>query len=176
MVKSPSGGIGSPVGGSGGATHTPDTNQGSPKERDRDRDRDRDRHRDAGKNSSSYNNNSSNKERPYESGNIPGNKPLTDEPEVMTSPLTKENIENLEMKSMSVRRIADYTKNLRDNIEDILEERDNNKSQLYKCARKFRAFALDGDLKQGLSLLEDFESVKNPKQLAASRQSGEVGC
>jgi hypothetical protein len=102
-----------------------------------------------------------------------GSKPLADEPEIMTSPLTKENVENLEMKSMSVRRIADYTKNLRDNIEDILEEREKNKSQLFRCARKFKAFALDGDLKQGLSLLEDFESVKNPKH-QSGRQAGEV--
>mmetsp|Transcript_28461 Transcript_28461/g.40530 ORF Transcript_28461/g.40530 Transcript_28461/m.40530 type:complete len:455 (-) Transcript_28461:545-1909(-) len=63
----------------------------------------------------------------------------------------------------SLRKVADLSRNLREALGDVLDEREKNKSQTASLAKMFQAFTLDGDLDEGLNMQDYFEkNVSNP--------------
>ena len=58
---------------------------------------------------------------------------------------------------ISVRKIADMSRGLKECLSDLLEDRDKTSSYRSKMTRLFQKFALSGDLNAGLSLLADAE-------------------
>jgi hypothetical protein len=59
----------------------------------------------------------------------------------------------------SIRKLADMSRNLRECISDLLDDRDKTGSDRSKMAKLFKSFALDGDLDAGLKLLTDADDV-----------------
>jgi hypothetical protein len=61
----------------------------------------------------------------------------------------------------SLRKLADTARQLRDNISELLADRERKREQETEVAALFKAFTLDGDLEQGLKLMAHFEKVQN---------------
>lgn len=65
--------------------------------------------------------------------------------------------------SVSSKKMAEMTKHLRENLADILDEREKMRDDRKRIAKVFTSFALDGDLDSGLKLLS-FTSEVDEKE------------
>ncbi len=60
----------------------------------------------------------------------------------------------------SVRKLSDMSRGLRECLVDVLEDREKTKKEALRVADMYSAFALDGDLDQGLQLIDHFNEVR----------------
>jgi len=80
-------------------------------------------------------------------------------------------------KEVSVRKLADMSRTLKECVSEILDEREKVATHRVKMAKSFKAFVLEGDLDAGLRLLADSDEVqakhaKKLQALAASQGGG----
>ena len=61
--------------------------------------------------------------------------------------------------NVSVKKLADMSKNLKDCLSDLLDDRENTQKDLSRIATAFKLFALEGDLDEGLKLLEKTQQI-----------------
>lgn len=61
----------------------------------------------------------------------------------------------------SLRKLADTARQLRDNIGELLADRERKGQEDTDVAALFKAFTLNGDLEQGLKLMAHFEKVQS---------------
>lgn len=71
-------------------------------------------------------------------------------------------------------KLADMSTGLRECVVDILDDRDRMKSESNQLAESFRAFALEGDLDAGLTLMAHFDAVHAKAERAREAQNSDV--
>eukprot|EP00598_Pedospumella_elongata_P016784 CAMPEP_0185015064 /NCGR_PEP_ID=MMETSP1098-20130426/99629_1 /TAXON_ID=89044 /ORGANISM="Spumella elongata, Strain CCAP 955/1" /LENGTH=453 /DNA_ID=CAMNT_0027544177 /DNA_START=147 /DNA_END=1509 /DNA_ORIENTATION=- len=71
-------------------------------------------------------------------------------------------------------KLADMSTGLRECVVDILDDRDRMKSEANQLADSFHAFALEGDLDEGLKLMQHFESVRAKAEKARAAQDSDL--
>lgn len=72
----------------------------------------------------------------------------------------------------SVRKLTDMSRGLRECLVDVVEDRERAKKEQLRVADMYRSFALEGDLDQGLQLVDHFEGLR-AKAAAADRRAGD---
>lgn len=82
-------------------------------------------------------------------------------------------------KEVSVRKLADMSRSLKECVSEILDEREKVATYRVKMAKSFKQFVMEGDLDAGLRLLVDADEVhakqaKKLEALAASQEGDEV--
>lgn len=76
---------------------------------------------------------------------------------------------------VTVKRLAEMSKNLKDRLADLLDEKEKQFVHRLKMAKLFRAFSLNGDLDSALKLLTDADEVtqKDEKRRNYALNKGE---
>lgn len=64
------------------------------------------------------------------------------------------------------KKLADMSRGLRECLADILDDRDKRKKESMGVAKMFSSFALDGDLDEGLKLLDYFQTIQRQAEKA----------
>ncbi len=62
---------------------------------------------------------------------------------------------------ISMRKLAEYARNVRESVNDIIEEREQKKSEDNQLASLFHSFVVDGELDHGLQLMHHFDKIRN---------------
>jgi hypothetical protein len=62
---------------------------------------------------------------------------------------------------VSMRKLAEYARGVREAVVDIIEEREQRKTEEVDIANLFHSFVLDGDLDYGLQLMHHFGKIRN---------------
>eukprot|EP01034_Spumella_vulgaris_P024526 gene24526-30881_t len=73
----------------------------------------------------------------------------------------------------SVRKLSDMSRGLRECLVDVMDDRDRAKKESLRVADMYTAFALDGDLDQGLQLMDYYAEVRHKAQSSSSKNDNE---
>lgn len=76
-----------------------------------------------------------------------------------------------EVQHPPIRKLVDLSINLKECVGDILDDRDEKKKEQLQLAKMFQAFALEGDLEEGMKLEDKFSFIK---EQAEASKNGKV--
>lgn len=78
-----------------------------------------------------------------------------------------------DLKSYSLRKLTEVSHDIKESLVDILEEFDRKKEEEKEIASIFQEFALDGDLDQGLHLMDYFNRIAAKKENSGNNADDE---
>lgn len=72
---------------------------------------------------------------------------------------SKSNDNSANDSTVNFKKLGEFSRNLKECVSDLLDEREENAKNLIDYAKSFKLFALNGDLDEGLNLLNNMDDI-----------------
>jgi len=72
---------------------------------------------------------------------------------------SKSNENSASDSTVNFKKLGEFSRNLKECVSDLLDEREENAKSLINYANSFKKFALNGDLDEGLNLLNNMDNI-----------------
>ncbi len=80
---------------------------------------------------------------------------------------SNDNNNNTNDSTVNYKKLGEFSRNLKECVSDLLDEREENSKKLINYANSFKLFALNGDLDEGLNLLNNMDNILKKEKIKA---------